>query len=455
MAMTPPRYGNFRFGDQLTIETLIERLMQIAGTFLDGSPFSSYLTTQDGQSFYGLSYEEVRELFTAHSGKLKSLSTSSSTQYGKGVSINLHFESNGVRARGQFVIATGSLSLNEQIEEMIYGVWTPRPEPKEAPPVSAAPQPLFKEPEKKRLPRASAAQNQTSDALDSIDISLDRPQVSFPADAAPVQVSSFREPFFFEREIPAKKLEKLLELISQKYLAGAPFSVNLTTMEGEPHVDIGMEGLNRFISLRRNQIQVVSLDASTIDGELVDIKLIFKEGIQGPNAEIDIFSSHTEEIKILIQERLAWKPAPDAPQLVATPTFKKRTFTFNEKQCLVAMPLEAYWSDPLWETMQLILEEAGMETLRAEALFNPNTMEKAWQSINESALLVADLTYKHPDVFFKIGIALTLGKQVLLLSQHDRDIPPDFQRLPHIVYDNNIEGLQKLRKEMLAALKDQ
>ena len=118
------------------------------------------------------------------------------------------------------------------------------------------------------------------------------------------------------------------------------------------------------------------------------------------------------------------------------------------------MPLEAYWSDPLWETLQDIIKEAGLEALRSEAMFSPNVLEKDWQAINESPILIADLTYKHPDVFYKVGIALTLGKRILLLSQHDRDIPADFQRFPHIVYDNNYEGLPQLRQAMLEVLKD-
>lgn len=449
--MTPPRYGNFRFGDQLTIQPLIDRLQQIASKFLDGSPFSSYLTTQEGQSFYGLEYHEVQELFVTHTGKLKSLSTSSSTQHGKGVSINLHFETNGVRARGQFVIATGNLSLNEQIEEMIYGVWTPRPEPKETPAAEVPPAP---KPEKKLPPAKPPVAKTENKSLDSIDITLDGYQPVLIDETAPVQVSSFREPFFFDREISAKKLGKLLTQISQKYMSGAPFSVNLTTMDGEPHVDIGLEGLLRFVSLRRNHIQVVSLDVSTIDGELVDLKLIFKEGISGPNAVVDIFSSHTPAIKALIQERLAWQPVPTSPQVVIVPTFKRRGFEVNEKQCLISMPLEAYWSDPMWETLQSVLQEAGFECIRAEALFSPNTVENSWQEINSCGLLIADLTYKHPDVFFKMGIALTLGKRLLLLSQHDRDIPHDFQQFPHLIYDNNQEGLLKLRSSILKTIKE-
>ena len=116
------------------------------------------------------------------------------------------------------------------------------------------------------------------------------------------------------------------------------------------------------------------------------------------------------------------------------------------------MPLEAYWSDPLWEILQNILKEADLEAIRAEGLFSSGSLENVWQGINESALLVADLTYKHPDVFFKLGIALTLGKPVLLLSQHNRDIPHDLQQFPYIIYDNNLEGLQKLRQAILEEL---
>lgn len=450
MAMTPPRYGNFRYGDQITIDILIERLQQIASTFLDGSPFSSYMTTQDSQSFYGLEYREVRELCQQHTGKLKSLSTSSSTQQGKGVSINLYFEKNGIRARGQFVIATGDYSLNEQIEEMIYGIWTPRPEPEPVPePEKPAPAP---EPVEK--PKVKAPAKSPKAPVDSIDISIDKFQQDPTDSEAPIQVSSFRESFFFNREISPAKLEKLLHKISSQYMNGAPFSVNLTTLDGEPHVDIGISGLKRFIGKKQNQIQVISLDASTSDGELVDIKLLYKEGITGPNAEVDIFSSHTDLIKELIWKDLTPKKDTSPSHMSVKPVFGAQPFKVKPQQCSVSMPLDAYWSDPLWEELEDILTGADLTAIRAEGLFATNSLSHNWKLINESALFIADLTYKQPDVFFKLGIAQTLGKDIIIISQHDRDIPKDFANFPQLLYNNNNEeGLKQLRKDLEAAIK--
>jgi hypothetical protein len=63
-------------------------------------------------------------------------------------------------------------------------------------------------------------------------------------------------------------------------------------------------------------------------------------------------------------------------------------------------------------------------------------------------LVIADLTYKRPDVFYKLGVAHTLGKRILIISQHGRDIPKDFEQFSLVVYDNNIRGLELLAERL-------
>ncbi|MEO1451525.1 MAG: hypothetical protein AAFV07_18480, partial [Bacteroidota bacterium] len=139
--------------------------------------------------------------------------------------------------------------------------------------------------------------------------------------------------------------------------------------------------------------------------------------------------------------------------MVVSPSFSGRAFVKRVRTAVVIMPLEAYWSGTLWMHIQATLKATGWEALKAEAIFAESELEPSWTVLNEVDLVIADLTYKHPDVFYKAGIAHTLGKTTIFITQHARDLPPDFRRFPHIVYDNNIHGLQKLADHLTELLK--
>ena len=71
-------------------------------------------------------------------------------------------------------------------------------------------------------------------------------------------------------------------------------------------------------------------------------------------------------------------------------------------------------------------------------------MEDVWKGINEANIVIADITNRNPNVFYELGIAHTLGKKVILLTQHIEDIPFDLKRYRIIEYEDNIDGYDKL-----------
>lgn len=69
-------------------------------------------------------------------------------------------------------------------------------------------------------------------------------------------------------------------------------------------------------------------------------------------------------------------------------------------------------------------------------------------------LLFKHHAMKNPNVFYEIGIAHTLGKNVILITQDIEDIPFDFRLFRHMDYEDNIDGFntleQKLKKSISA-----
>ena len=76
-------------------------------------------------------------------------------------------------------------------------------------------------------------------------------------------------------------------------------------------------------------------------------------------------------------------------------------------------------------------------------------LEVIWvMSVYHSTVVVCDLTGRNPNVFYELGIAHALGKDVIPITQNTNDIPFDIQHHRYILYLNNSEGRSELRGKL-------
>jgi hypothetical protein len=75
---------------------------------------------------------------------------------------------------------------------------------------------------------------------------------------------------------------------------------------------------------------------------------------------------------------------------------------------------------------------------------NPAVIQDVVSLIDRSSVVIADCTGRNPNVFYEIGIAHTLGREVILITQNAEDIPFDLRHLRYVTYLNNSEGLAAL-----------
>ncbi len=66
--------------------------------------------------------------------------------------------------------------------------------------------------------------------------------------------------------------------------------------------------------------------------------------------------------------------------------------------------------------------------------------------------MICDCTGKNPNVFYEAGIAHTLGKEVILITQSASDVPFDLRHLRYVSYLNNREGRKELAVQVQARL---
>lgn len=122
--------------------------------------------------------------------------------------------------------------------------------------------------------------------------------------------------------------------------------------------------------------------------------------------------------------------------------FKASPLNFN----LIAMMMPFHSNfDAVYRKVGAALKADGYEVKRADDFWlNHQVMEDIIQLITSSRIIICDLSRKNPNVFYELGLAHALGKDVILITQNEEDVPFDLKQFRYIFYLNNGEGLEEL-----------
>ncbi len=77
-------------------------------------------------------------------------------------------------------------------------------------------------------------------------------------------------------------------------------------------------------------------------------------------------------------------------------------------------------------------------------------MSEVWAAINACRLVIVETSQENANVYYELGIAHTLGKPAILITQARdiEDFPFDIRHLRFIVYENTIAGGEKLEADL-------
>jgi len=120
----------------------------------------------------------------------------------------------------------------------------------------------------------------------------------------------------------------------------------------------------------------------------------------------------------------------------------------------VMMPFDAGFSR-VYKALQQAVLDADMRCKRADDIWDNDTIiQDVVKLIGTARVVICDLSGKNANVFYEAGIAHTLGKDVILIAQHDSDVPFDLRHIRHVKYLNNEQGLADLTLKVTGRLKD-
>jgi hypothetical protein len=137
---------------------------------------------------------------------------------------------------------------------------------------------------------------------------------------------------------------------------------------------------------------------------------------------------------------------------IPKPFFPGQHFT-KTNLAFVLMPFNKDFDDVYSMCIKPCVEKHDLRCMRADEIFQPGSIiESIWQSINAALVIIADLTAKNANVFYEVGMAHTLGKEVILLTRDLDDVPFDLRHLRVIRYDWTPPGAETLAVSLNANL---
>jgi len=138
----------------------------------------------------------------------------------------------------------------------------------------------------------------------------------------------------------------------------------------------------------------------------------------------------------------------------AKPFFPGTDFVVDKRLVFVLMPFTDKANEIYDWCIKPIVQRHVSKCLKADDIFHTGSIiEVIWENINRAKFIIADLTDKNPNVFYEVGIAHTVGKEVILLAQKEEDVPFDLRHLNIIFYSSSPRGIDKLKSALDDAIK--
>ena len=141
--------------------------------------------------------------------------------------------------------------------------------------------------------------------------------------------------------------------------------------------------------------------------------------------------------KLLLQNQQKRAVSPKVFSLEAA-------YSQDENLVSIMMPFSAEFN-PIYSIIQEATTSTGFSCVRADDMWEHHTIiQDIVNIIARAKVVICDCSGKNPNVFYETGIAHAIGKEVVLITQSEHDVPFDLRHLRYIHYLPNSEGLGEL-----------
>ena len=141
--------------------------------------------------------------------------------------------------------------------------------------------------------------------------------------------------------------------------------------------------------------------------------------------------------------------------ILVDPVFINRDLEVDPDLVFVIMPFREQFFEIYTDHLEPVVSEMGLKCKRADDIFTSrNIVEDIWSNIAKSRLLIADLSSRNPNVFYEIGIAHAIGKDVVLITDKDDDVPFDVSHIRFFKYKFTPRGMKEFENKLRLIIKE-
>ena len=165
---------------------------------------------------------------------------------------------------------------------------------------------------------------------------------------------------------------------------------------------------------------------------------------------IDVVSSNFGEGEI---EMPVQNNSEHSSQLTFDPVFGLPLKSSQyQADIFMLMPFHDSFRPVYDEHVKPIVQNLNLTLNRGDDFFSKHSiLTDIWSAIYHSRLVIADCTGKNANVFYELGIAHTVGKPVIMITQNSADIPFDVQDKRYIEYKFP-EGMERFEIRLKDAI---
>jgi hypothetical protein len=151
-----------------------------------------------------------------------------------------------------------------------------------------------------------------------------------------------------------------------------------------------------------------------------------------------------------VEGQLANLPRPD--YVFGFPLSQLPRKPGERRPAFVAMPYGPAWFKSVRDSVEKAACEANFTAEVSKDLATPGFItDQIWHGIRRCDVVVADISEHNPNVFYELGLAHGLGKEVVLITQTGEKAPFDISTARRITY--NVSDLPALEASLVNAFK--
>ena len=129
--------------------------------------------------------------------------------------------------------------------------------------------------------------------------------------------------------------------------------------------------------------------------------------------------------------------------------FESLEISAHALSAFVVMQFTEQFNELYDEVIYPVCENLGINAYRASDIYRPGViLQDILQGLDESFVVIAEITTRNANVFYELGYSHALRKPVILLAERGTQLPFDISGYRVIFYDNTIGGKSAVEADL-------